>query len=83
MGATVDPGAIISVAKLLKDPYLIFIFIMFAILSWLIVRLLKINSDHLTYERELLSELHSNSQTLVRLTTLIESLINGRRRGGD
>lgn len=73
-------GTIVPIAKLLKDPYLVFIFLMFVILGWVIYRLLKINSDQLVYERELLSEINENSKTLVKLTTLVESLVHGRRR---
>ena len=69
---------VLPIAELIKDPYLIFSLCIFAILCWVIYRLLNTIKDQVIYERELVSELNENSQTLVKLTTLIESLVHGR-----
>jgi len=69
---------LLPLAELIKAPHLIFSLCVFAILGWVIFRLLNAIREQTEYERELVSELHSNSETLVRLTTLIETLVHGR-----
>lgn len=70
-------------AALIKDPILIFVFALFVILGWVVKSLLETIKEQMTYERELVAELNNNSQTLVRLTTLVETLVHGRTRGGQ
>lgn len=69
---------ILPVAKLINEPILIFILCLFAILGYVIYSLLNTIKSQVAYERELVAELSSNSKTLERLTTLIESLVQGR-----
>jgi cbb3-type cytochrome oxidase subunit 3 len=68
----------LKLAEGLKDPLLIFVLLVFALLFYVIVILLKHAKEQIEYERELIHELNNNSQTLVRLTTLIETLVHGR-----
>jgi len=69
---------IISIAKLLHDPFLIFSFFVILILAWIIIAQQKVIKDHVIYEREMMTQLGKNSTTLARLTALIETLVHGR-----
>lgn len=68
----------VAIAGLIKDPLLIFILCILAIMAFLIFSLLKIIKAQVVYERELVSELGQNSQTLIRLATLIEALVHAK-----
>lgn len=67
-----------SLAKLINDPLLIFLLSFYALLGWIILKLLQTISNQVTYERQLISELNETSKTVVRLTTLIETLVHGK-----
>jgi len=67
-----------SFAKLINDPLLIFLLSFYALLGWIIFKLLQTISNQITYERQLISELNETSKTVVRLTTLIETLVHGK-----
>jgi hypothetical protein len=68
----------VAIAGLIKEPLLIFILCVIAIMAALIFSLLKLIKAQVVYERELVSELGQNSQTLIRLATLIEALVHGK-----
>ncbi len=70
-----------ALAKLINDPLLIFLLCVYALLGWVIFSLLRTISSQVAYERELVSELNKTSQTVVRLTTLIETMVHGRGGG--
>ena len=83
--ATTIPSSWVSIFELLKEPTLIFTLAVLGILGWVIYSLLKVikhqvdvEKEHIGYERELLSEIGKNSETLARLTALIEILVHGR-----
>jgi len=67
-----------ALAKLINDPLLVFLLCFYALLGWVIFALLRTIASQVKYERQLLSELNENSKTVVRLTTLIETLVHGR-----
>jgi cell division protein FtsB len=71
-------GEVTAIAKLINDPLLVFIFALFVLLAWVIFSLLRTIGSQVNYERELVSELNKTSQTVVRLTTLIETMVHGR-----
>jgi hypothetical protein len=71
---------ILPIAKLISEPILIFILCILGLLGYIIYSLLNTIKSQVDYERELISELGSNTKTLERLTTLIETLVQGRRR---
>ena len=67
-----------SLAKLIDDPLLIFLLCFYALLGWIIFKLLQTIASQVSYERRLISELNETSKTVVRLTTLIETLVHGK-----
>lgn len=67
-----------TLAKLISDPLLIFLLCFYALLGWIIYSLLRTISAQIDYERKLISELNETSKTVVRLTTLIETLVHGK-----
>jgi len=68
----------LEVIQIVKDPFLVFLLLLFALLGWIIIAQHKIIKEHVTYERELMGQLNENSTTLARLTALIETLVHGR-----
>lgn len=69
---------LISLAELIKDPTVIFALFVIVIMAYIIIAQQKVIRENTVYERELTAELKENSSTLVRLTTLIETLVHGR-----
>ena len=67
-----------ELAQNIKEPLLLFLLIVLGMFGGIIVFLLRFLKNHIEYERELLGELSENSKTLVRLTTLIETLVHGK-----
>lgn len=74
-------NTIIELAKLIKDPVLIILFILniaLIFIIWFILRQSeKRSTTNLSIVNDLSKELHNNSQILVRLATLIQILIGG------
>ncbi len=68
-------------AKLIKEPFLIFLMCPYALLGWIIWQLLKTIANQVKYERELVAELSQTSKTLVRLATLVETLMRNGAPG--
>ena len=68
----------IALSTLLKSPLLIFILCVLVLLGWVIFSLLKTIKSQIEYERELVHELSESSNTLARLTALIEILVHGK-----
>lgn len=87
MSGSIDKGiadVATGIAKLIGDPVLIVLTIV--IISLIILLFLMTKSmerkdkTHKQSIKELTHELHENSQTLMRLATLIEVLVHGRKQ---
>ena len=65
-----------ALADCIKDPLLIFLLCFYALLGWIIYKLLQTISNQVKYERELITELNETSKTLVKLAVLIEALFH-------
>lgn len=72
-----------ALAKLIDDPLLIFLLCFYGLLAWVIFSLLRTISAQIKYERDFVAELNRFTETVVRLTTLIETLVHGRRGSKD
>jgi hypothetical protein len=71
-------SAWLELAKIIKDPFLVFSLTIIAILAWIIFALMRSNQSHVGFERDLMKELSDNSVTLARLAALVETLVHGR-----
>lgn len=71
------PQAVAEVARVIQDPMLIVLSIVLLALVLVVFLLLRAMNQREKYISTLTIELHQNSQTLVRLTTLIEVMVNG------
>lgn len=71
------PEAVTEVARIIQDPVLIVLSIVLFALVGVVFLLLRAMGQREKYINTLTTELHQNSQTLVRLTTLIEVMVNG------
>ena len=78
MGIDMVEGIEIMFRNLKDSPLLIFLLSIFCILAYVIIAQQKTIKDHLDYERQLGTQLDKNSNTLVRLTALIEILVHGK-----
>lgn len=87
MSGVVDKGvadAATGIAKLIGDPVLIVLTIVIVsliVMLFLVTRSMdRKGKAHEQSIKELTHELHENSQTLMRLATLIEVLVHGRKQ---